>query len=111
MSSVPLLNSSQLSMLALEAAKVDLNKDFAGACLRWELSCQVGHVIKSMTPEQIEQLGKRTGGLSCVRILRGDNSAYWQDLSRALTNADSAGIDLSLVASLFNPPIADRATA
>ncbi len=111
MSSVPLLQPSQLSMLALTAAQQDLVKDFAGACLRWELSCEVGHIIKEFTPEQIEQLGRRTGVLSSIRLLRGDNSAYWQDLSRALTNADSAGVDLSIVASLFNAPIADRAAA
>lgn len=106
---VPLLTPAGLTSLALTAVKADLEKDLAGACLRWELSRSVGMIIKDLTAEQIAQMARRSGGLYALRLQRGDNVAYWQDMARALNNSDSAGADMSLVSAILNAPMSAAA--
>ena len=112
MSDLPVVfGPAQLTLLALAACKFDLQRDFAGALLRWELSPQVGDIVKALTSDQIQSISSRGSLCHLIRLARGDSSVFWSDLHRSSLANDERGIDLSIVSALFRPAPVDRSVA
>lgn len=78
------LSCNQLFVLMLTSLKVELATDFAGTLNRYGLSSGVGHVIASLSLDQISKVPQQCAHESLLSVANSHNDSYWAELRNRL---------------------------
>lgn len=97
-----LLGRGNIVYIALAALRADLNREFHAAVRNWELSVEVGTLLKGLTAEHIQTLANRCDAVHVVRMAKGHDLEFWRGALRQTASGGNAGqMDLRALSGIF----------